>query len=296
MKLKKYPWGEFVEINDDTNFTEIDDKYKNGSFALSLTGELSKKTLDYFVKEFRNIKILHLTNENEGELSFLYSLNRLEEFVLHLYAKMDITIDFLKISPLRKLGMNWYYKYFQNLHSQTSLEHLSISDFTEKDFKRIPKFDKLKSFRSIGGKLKTLDNIDCIENIVALEISAHRSLHDFSEIKHLKNLKFIELNSCWQVVDLSPLAGLKQLEVVKIIDCKNLASIKFAKDLPKLRQLYTLGTTIINDFDTTPAEKVPIFFGSRASSKYNKEYPEKEIQEGQKTWNSYLYESRVEKH
>lgn len=288
MKLKKYPWGEFIEITNNINFSEIDDKYKNGDFALSLDGELSKETLNSFIKEFQKIKILHLTNENDGELSFLYSLNQLEEFVLHLYAKMDITIDFFKISPLKKLGINWYYKYFQNLQDQTSLEQLSISDFTEKDFKRIPKFEKLKSFRSIGGKLKTLDRIDCIENIVALEISAHRGLHDLSEIRHLKNLKFIELNSCWKIADLSALGELKQLEVVKIIDCKNLESIKFANKLPNLRQLYTLGSTIINDLDTTPAENVPVFFGSRANSKYNKEYPEKEIQEGQKTWNSYL--------
>ena len=62
-----------------------------------------------------------------------------------------------------------------------------------------------------------------------------------------------------------------------MIDCKKLASIKFVKDMPKLKRLATLGTTVINDYDTTPAEHVPVFFGSGGHKKYNKQYPEKEL-------------------
>ena len=87
--------------------------------------------------------------------------------------------------------------------------------------------------------------------------------------------------------DFSPIGDLKDLEVLQLMDCKNLASIKFVKNLPELRQLYTLGTTIINDYDTTPAENIPVFFGSQYV-KYNKEFPEKEIKEGQKTESNYL--------
>ena len=46
--------------------------------------------------------------------------------------------------------------------------------------------------------------------------------------------------------------------------------------MPNLKRLSTLGTIIINDYDTTPAEHVPAFFGSQYK-RYNKQYPEKEI-------------------
>jgi len=287
MRLKKYPWGEFVELSNSSSISDVEPMYKDGTYAISLEGEYSEAFFDLFVENFSQIKVLHHTNENDGELSYLYKLTKLEEIIFHFYSKMNVLVDFAKVSPLRKLGMNWYIKYIKNLDAQKELKHLSISDFTEKDFKRIPVFDKLKSFRSIGGKLKTLENIEAIKNIVALEISAHRGLSDITAITALKNLKFVEFNSCWKLADFSPLAELKELEVVKIIDCKNLASIKFVGHLPKLRQLYTLGTTIINDFDTTPAKNVPVFFGS-LYDKYNVQYPEKEIMEGQKTWSSYV--------
>ena len=57
---------------------------------------------------------------------------------------------------------------------------------------------------------------------------------------------------------------------------KSLVSIKFVAQLPKLKRLIALGTTVINDFDTTPAENVSVFWGS-SKSEYNKHYPEKEI-------------------
>ena len=101
-------------------------------------------------------------------------------------------------------------------------------------------------------------------------------------------MKFLEFDICWKLEDFSPVGKLKELEVLKLLDCKNLASIKFIEKMPKLQQLYTLGTTIINDYDTTPAENIPVFFGSRASNKYNKSYIEKEKKEEQKTWSSYI--------
>ena len=39
--------------------------------------------------------------------------------------------------------------------------------------------------------------------------------------------------------------------------------------------------------DTTPAKDIAIYFGSRASSKYNKEY-QKKTEGKQSSWNSFL--------
>ncbi len=57
--------------------------------------------------------------------------------------------------------------------------------------------------------------------------------------------------------------------------------------MPNLKKLVTADTTIINDYDTTPAEHVPVFFGSQYS-KNTKQYPEKEIKEGLISFSRYV--------
>lgn len=277
----------YLKIESNSKLTDVKDEYLNEEYPIYLDGEFKPSFLNEFSKLFSNVIDLRYSAYSDGELNFIYKLSKLKKLDIHFFSDVKSIVNFEEISPLLNLGMNWYHKYIKKLDSQKELKHLSISDFTEKDFKRVPNFDNLKSFRSIGGKLRTLENIESIKNIQALEISAHRSLLDISAITSLKKLKFIEINSCWKMADFSPLAELKELEIVKIVDCKNLESIKFVKELPKLRQLYAMGTTTINDFDTTPAENTPCFFCSQNTNKYNKQYPEKEIIEGQKGWNYY---------
>ncbi len=134
----------------------------------------------------------------------------------------------------------------------------------------------IKEFRTVGGKMKSLEGIQHLTNLEKLEISAHRSLTDISQIVALQNLKYLEINTCWKMADFSPIGKLKSLRTLRIIDCKNLESIKFVKELSNLEFLSTLGTTVINDYDTTPAAHVLVFFGS-LYKKYNVQYPEKEI-------------------
>ncbi len=206
---------------------------------------------------------------------------------MHFYSDIKTEIDFSQIAPLKRLGTNWYPKYIKNLEVQKSIEYLSVSDFKAKDFTPINSLNNLKFLSTHTGSLKSLEGVESFKNLIALDIIAHRSLTDISQIKALKNLKYLKIDYCWKMQDFSPIGELKELEVLEIEDCKKLESIKFVKHLPKLEKLSTLGTTIINDFDTTPAKDVPIFFGS-LYKKYNKQYPEKEIKRKAKGWSSYL--------
>lgn len=228
----------------------------------------------------------------DGDNSFIYQLPNLQGLVISLYKDSDFILDCSKLpKSLYSLHLQVYSKKkIINIEAlnKADLQHLIISDFDEKDLTKLSSLTNLKSLSFRTAKIKSLKGIETLTNLKCLSFGGVRSLTDISNIICLQNLKFLEFDICWKLQDFSAIEKLKELEVLQFMDCKNLASIKFVKDLPNLRQLYTLGTTIINDFDTTPAEKVPVFFGSRASSKYNKEYPEKEIQEGQKSWNSYI--------
>ncbi|HEX8576127.1 MAG TPA: hypothetical protein VF677_07525 [Flavobacterium sp.] len=96
----------------------------------------------------------------------------------------------------------------------------------------------------------------------------------------------MEFDICWKLEDFSPVGELKELEVLRLMDCKNLASIKFVENMPKLEQLTFLGTTIVNDYDITPAKNVKQVFGS--NPKYNVNYEEKSKLPAVKSFGTFL--------
>ncbi|MBL4746585.1 MAG: hypothetical protein JKY08_09495 [Flavobacteriaceae bacterium] len=277
----------YVKFDEKSNFTEVREEFKNGDYPIHLDGYFKEEQLASFAKEFRDIKELHFINKLECHNLFLNKLKNLEILYLHFYSDIKTEVDFSQITPLKRLGTNWYPKYMLNLNTQKSIEYLSVSDYKAKDFTPISALNNLKFLSTHSGSLKSLEGIQNFKNLIALDIIAHRSLTDISQIKAQKNLKYLKIDYCWKMQDFSPIGELQKLEILNIEDCKKLESIKFIKDLPKLEKLSTLGTTIINDYDTTPAKDVPIFFGS-LYKKYNKQYPEKEIKGKAKTWSSYL--------
>lgn len=277
-----------IYLYSNSDFQNLDEKYLNGEYSLFLKQEWERNIgfltfntnqLDEISKVFKNTKHISYTTHNDGEQSFLYKLKKLKELNVHFFKDVKVEVDFSKIPQLTFLSMNWYPKYIKNLNFQTEVETLSISDYKTKDLKPLQHFTKLKHLRIHSGSLKSLDGIENFKKLEKLEFIYLRSLDDISQISALSNIKKIKFDSLYKLSDFSSLGKIEKLEDLEIIDCKKLASIKFVKKLSKLNRLVTLGTTIINDFDTTPAKDVPIFFGSRASSKYNVEYPEKEIKD-----------------
>jgi len=278
--------SEMITIKENGDFKKAKEYYDNNDCDISFSREIRSNTFfKDFLNYFSDIDSLSMSAYGNGvSYDFLYQMKKLENLYLHTM----YPIDFKKIKKLKSLSLWWNKKMITNFDKLQNLEHLSITEFDEKDLTKLSSLTNLKSLSFKTAKIKSLKGIENLTNLKLLSFGGVRSLTDISDITTLQNLKLLEFDICWKLQDFSPLSELKGLEVLQLIDCKNLASIKFVKELPRLRQLYTLGTTIINDFDTTPAKDIPIYFGSRASSKYNKEYPEKEIKEGQKSWSSYL--------
>jgi hypothetical protein len=294
MYLSGFKDAPYLMVEPDSDLDNINPDFLKNKYTVRLSGKFDKTLLDKFTEKFYDVISLDVGIQygNNGDNSFVYNFRKLEGLVIPLWRNCDFILDCSKLpKSLFSLHLNiWTKKSIINIEAlnNTDLQHLTISDFDEKDLTILSSLIKLKSLSFKTAKIKSLKGIETFTNLKCLSLGGVRSLTDISDITNLQSLKFLEFDICWKMQDFNPVVKLKELEVLQLMDCKNLASIKFVKELPNLRQLDTLGTTIIKDFDTTPAEKVPVFFGSRASSKYNKEYPEKEIQEGQKTWNSYL--------
>lgn len=291
MYLSGFKQDPYLMIKPDSDLYNISPEFLQNKYVVRLSGEFNNDFIEKFVTIFRDVKHLDLGMQYGIVNSFVYDLPNLEGLVFPLYRDVDFILDGSMLpKSLKQLHIYVYTKNkLKNLDAlNDSLERLTISDFDEKDLTKLDSLTNLKSLSFLTARIKTLKGIESMKNLRVLSLGGIRSLIDISDITTLQNLKFLEFDICWKLQDFSPIGQLKELEVLQLMDCKNLASIKFVKEMPKLRQLYTLGSTIINDYDTTPAVNVPIYFGSMASNKYNKSYPEKEIIEGQKTESNYL--------
>ncbi|MDO6674203.1 hypothetical protein Q4517_01400 [Tenacibaculum sp. 1_MG-2023] len=277
--------SESITIREGGDFKRAKEYFDNNDCHINLSREIKDKNyFEEFLRYFNDIDNLAMSAYGEGvSYDFLYDMTSLK--YLHLHTMYPV--DFEKLKELETLSLWWNKKMITNFDKLQNLEHLSITEFDEKDLTKLSALTNLKTLSFKTAKIKSLKGIETLTNLKCVSFGGVRSLTDISDITTLQKLKYLEFDICWKLQDFSSIGELKELEVLKLLDCKNLASIKFVKNMPKLKQLYTLGTTIINDFDTTPAENMPVFFGSQYK-KYNKQYPEKEIQEGQKSWSSYL--------
>ncbi|OEK08793.1 hypothetical protein A8C32_00505 [Flavivirga aquatica] len=278
MRLIKLPTIIRMVIEPTTNLKEAFKIYNPKKHFLNLEGKFNNEEfLKDFASIFNKIEQLSLSNSGLASNDFVYSLSKLKILSIGFYTDVDTIIDMGKVNMLETLSISWYPKKIKNLSHQTKVKDLNLTRYKEKDLTTLKCFENILELSMLGGSLKSLKGIESFNNLEILKLTDLRSLDNISHISSLNNIKKINFDSLYKLSDFSPLGEIEKLEDLEIIDCKKLASIKFVKNLSNLNRLVTLGTTIINDFDTTPAKDVPIFFGSRASSKYNVEYPEKEI-------------------
>ncbi|WP_062055790.1 hypothetical protein [Aquimarina longa] len=273
----------YLMVKPNSDLDNIKPEYLENKYVVRLSGSNYEKSfIEKFIIQFKDVKNLDIGNKSGGDRdnSFIYEFQNLEGLVISLYRDTDFILDCSRLpKSLYSLNLSvWSKKHIINIEAlnDTDLEVLYVADFDEKDLTKLSGLTNLKGLSVTRSKIKSLKGIEMLTNLERISFGGVRSLTDISDITALQNLKHLEFDICWKLKDFSPIGELKKLKELELLDCKNLESIKFVKNLPNLKRLSTLGTTIINDYDTTPAEHVPVFFGSQ-NNKYNKQYPEKEI-------------------
>lgn len=280
----------YLMIEPDSDLNNVNSDFLKNNYLVRLFGVFPDQFIERFITIFKDVEFLDVGMQLGASKSFIYEFCKLKGLVIPLFRDDDFILDCKKLpKSLAQLHINVYNPgKLINLNAiNSNLERLTITDFNEKDLKKLSFLTELKSLSFLTARIKSLAGIEQLTNLRVLSLGGVRSLIDISYITSLQNLKYLEFDICWKLVDFSSIGELKELEVLRLMDCKNLATIKFIEKLPKLRQIYTLGTTVINDFNTLPAKNVSIFFGS-LDKRYNKHYPEKEIKEGQKSASDYL--------
>ena len=272
-------------IKPDSDLDNVNPEYLEKEYTVRLSGSnYSNSFLENFVKVFKKTKHLDIGMKTGGDFdnSFIYNLPKLEGIVISLFRDTDFILDCAKLpKSLYSLNLSvWSKKHIINIEAlnNTDLKVLYISEFDEKDLTKLSTLTNLTGLGITRSKIKSLKGIETLTNLDWLSLGAVRSLTDLSDITTLQKLEELEINICWKLEDFSPIGSLQKLKRLRLIDCKKLASIQFVKDMPNLKYLSAMGSTVINDYDTTPAEHIPVFFGS-IDKRYNKQYPEKEIRE-----------------
>ncbi|MBS7230200.1 hypothetical protein KHA90_04110 [Flavobacterium psychroterrae] len=271
----------YLMIKPDSDLENIDSDFLQNKYSIRLSGKYDNSFLKKFVERFSDVLDLDIGNQyGDGDNSFIYDLPNLRGLVISLYKDSDFILDCSKL-PKSLFSLNlsvWSKKHIVNIQSlnNTNLERLYVSDFDEKDLTKLSCLPNLKSLSITRSKIKSLKGIETLTNLEYLSLGAVRSLTDISDFTTLHKLKRLDIDICWKLEDFSPIGNLKNIEHLQLQDCKSLKSIKFVEQMPKLKRLIALGTTVIQDHDTTPAKDIPIFWGSQRPE-YNVHYPEKEI-------------------
>ncbi len=273
----------YIMVTPNSDLDNIKSEFLENKYTVRLSGnDYTSDFIEKFVSRFKNVKNLDLGNYlGNADENFIYNLPNLEGLVISLFRDSNFILDCSKLpKSIYSLNLSvWSKKHIINIDAlnDTDLKVLYISDFDEKDLTKLSALTNLTGLSITRSKIKSIKGIETLTNIDWLSLGAVRSLVDISDITTLQKLIELEINVCWKLEDFSPIKNLQKLKQLRMIDCKKLESIKFVKDMPNLKYLSAMGSTVINDFDTTPAENIPIFFGS-IDKRYNKQYPEKEIQ------------------
>ncbi|OXA96091.1 leucine-rich repeat domain-containing protein [Flavobacterium hercynium] len=278
MNITKLPLGNRLDLKEDSNLEKAREVFESGDYTICFTPLTEISNINYlskFLKYFNDISSLNFLCFGEGVYySFLYEMPNLK------WLNLDCMypIDFGNLKQLETLSVLWNKKLISNFDSLANLEVLSLRDFDEKDLTKLSTLTNLKSLSITRSKIKSLKGIETLTNLEFLSLGAVKSLTDISDITTLHKLKRLNFDICWKLEDFSPIGNLKNIEILELQDCKSIKSIKFVAEMPKLRKLIALGSTIIQDHDTKPAKDIPIFWGSQRTE-YNVHYPEKEIKE-----------------
>ena len=195
-----------MDLYEDSDLKNARKEYDKGVDGLRIHREINNRSfLNEFLKYFGDIDSLSISAYGDGvSYNFLYQMSNLKNLNLHCMYE----IDFINLKKLENLSIWWSKKLIHNFDSLIKLEHLSITEFDEKDLTKLSSLTNLKSLSFRTAKIKSLKGIETLTNLKSISFGGVRSLIDISDISALKNLKFLEFDICWKLEDFSPIEQL----------------------------------------------------------------------------------------
>ncbi|WP_282020853.1 hypothetical protein, partial [Planomicrobium okeanokoites] len=206
-----------------------------------------------FLSECTAIESLSLQGPNVKNLSGLYHLKALKTLAIDDVVP-SLTIDFSQLTTLEEIYGTLPPK-AAAIGSLINLKKVQIWGYKPKgkDLKEFSDMKALVDLELISSNIISLDGIQGLKKLDRLALFRMRALTDIEAIQHLSgNLTDIEIESAKNIQDFSPIGKVGSLEHLGLNNCGTIPSIRFIKQLPHLRSMRFLDSTVM-DGDVSPS-------------------------------------------
>lgn len=247
--------------NDEDGITVLIGKYNlqesiqhiqtNQIKSVEITYYYEESQID-FLSECPSIESLSLQGPNVKNLSGLYHLKALKDLSID-DAVPSLTIDFHQLTTLEVIYGTLPPK-AKAIGSLIHLKKIRIWGYKPKG-KNLKEFTDLKALEDlelISSNITSLEGIQGLTKLHRLGLFRMRALTDIEAIQHLsENLMDLEIESAKNIHDFSPIGKVRSLEHLGLNNCGTIPSIRFIKQLPRLRSM-RFGDSTVVDGDVSP--------------------------------------------
>lgn len=195
------------------------------------------------LKKFNFIKHLNIVSRSIEDITPIHDLHDLETLIVQTECKKEI--DFSCFPKLKVARFKWRPR-AKSMFDCTTLEEIGIWSFKPKsrDLIDLQKLQNLKHAEFISAAIDTLNGVEKLKNLEALELYYMRSLQTIEGVEQLPRLKNVRLGSCKKVESIEPLRLMTQLEWLALENMGDIPSLEPIKTLSKLHTLALYETKI----------------------------------------------------
>lgn len=211
---------------------------------------------DYsFLSELKTIEELHILSGIKAvNLAALEDMSSLIDLEMTVVSNEKIQFD--RLTHLKHCFLS-YWRGVDSILQCKRLKSLYLDNYKPKG---IVDFSVLNSLNSLTIGNSTIENIDFVKDLSALNILEFyncKKVSDFSALSQLPNLKKLVIDGNKELHNIEFVSHLSKLQFLSVTDCPNLASIKAVGNNKQLKAFAFAGNTVVADGDLSPLELLP---------------------------------------
>ncbi|PEM28492.1 hypothetical protein CN582_13930 [Bacillus wiedmannii] len=228
---------EYVDFINTNNFTDV--------YINDLRYSLNHIS---FLERCPQIESLHISSTYITDYSALYKLKNLKSLALE-EPQVPLNVTALEsYTNLEELHIQWNNN-ITGFESCPNLKELYIWKYKpkQKNLEELMSLQKLEKLSITHGNINSLKGCRAFSKLKHLEINYLRNLEHIDEIENnASTLTYIEFDHCSKMKNHDYLRYLTELETVILSGCGNIQNLQFVKELPKLKLLSFVDSTIVD--------------------------------------------------
>jgi hypothetical protein len=233
--------------------------------------------------DFKGFEFLERADNNIKELSVggcevpisgIRNLSNIQSLVLEVSTKENLSFDVFQ--KLTTCGIDWQKNYQTDLFALPNLQTLNIEGFDRQNLKEIGNARALNELTLNGGKVESLEGLECLKDLRLLCLERLKKLHSLNFLDSNSNLRELVIEKCPLINSYDDLSSLSYLAHLGL-DQKSVPSLEFLRKLKNLESLY-FGNTLVEDGDLSVLLDMPSLKDVQFKNKKNYSHKIKEIQ------------------